>query len=410
MATTFSYVALEASGKKKTGYIDASSREAAEAAITAEGRFVLELKEQAARAGNVANKSHGGEAKRKGKASRSDIALFSRRMADLSEAGLPLDRVLQVVAEQSESAMLADVAEHALEEVRTGKPVSEALQAYPKLFPEVYTQTLRAGESSGQFPEVAGRLAEFQEKEVARRSQIVSALIYPAILTATAVFVIIFLLTFVVPRLSGIFKDLGNDLPFTTKLLLMMTSFLTDNGLMIIISIGVIIFGYKAYTRTDRGALVRDSFFLRAPVLGPVVRKSTVSRFARVLGTLVYGGVPILEAIELSGLAAGNRLFRVSAEQVKNEVREGRSIHESMRDAGAFPPVLTHMVAIGEETGDLPKMLNRVSDSMDFEVDNGMRRLTAMVEPLIVLGMGVFVGFVVISVLLPIFAAQDLVK
>jgi type II secretory pathway component PulF len=149
---------------------------------------------------------------------------------------------------------------------------------------------------------------------------------------------------------------------------------------------------------------------MTVPLIGPVVRKATVSRFARVLGMLVYGGVPILESLRLSGLAAGNRVFLQSAVQVADEVREGRSIGEAMRDAGAFPPVLTHMVAIGEETGDLPKMLGRVSDSLDFEVDNGMRRLTALVEPVIVLLMGGFVGFVVLSVLLPIFQAGNLVK
>jgi type II secretory pathway component PulF len=146
------------------------------------------------------------------------------------------------------------------------------------------------------------------------------------------------------------------------------------------------------------------------PLLGPVIRKATVSRFSRVLGTLVFGGVPILEAIRIAGLSSGNRVFRASSELVEQEVREGKPIAEAMRDAGDFPPVLTHMVAIGEETGDLPKMLGRVSESLDFEVDNGMRRLTALVEPIIVLVMGTFVGFVVLSVLLPIFAAQSAVK
>jgi len=176
------------------------------------------------------------------------------------------------------------------------------------------------------------------------------------------------------------------------------------------VALVAIVFFYKAWTKTEAGQLARDTLFLQAPVIGPVVRKATISRFARVLGTLVFGGVPILEAIQLSGLATGNRLFRKSADQVMVDVREGRGIAESMRDTGAFPPVLTHMVAIGEETGDLPKMLGRVSDSLDFEVDNGMRRLTALVEPVIVLGMGVIVGFVVLSVLLPIFQAQETVK
>jgi type II secretory pathway component PulF len=207
-----------------------------------------------------------------------------------------------------------------------------------------------------------------------------------------------------------VFKDLGNDLPLSTKILLAVTGFLTNNWLVIIGGIIAAVVFYRGWIQTEAGAYVRDQMVISAPAIGPVVRKATVSRFARTLSTLVYGGVPILEAIQLSGLAAGNRVFARSATLVENEVRDGRSIAEAMRDAGAFPPVLTHMVAIGEETGDLPKMLNRVSDSLDFEVENGMRRLTSLVEPLIVLAMGAFVGFVVVSVMLPIFAAQDTVK
>ena len=404
---TFAYTALEPSGKKKTGYVDAASKDAAVAVISAEGRFVVDIREQAVQQGTSSTKDLG---KRKGKASKSDLALFSRRLSDLALAGLPLDRVLHVVAEQSESQMLDDVAEQALEEVRGGKPISEALAMHPKLFPPIFCQTLKAGEASGQFGEVAQRLADFQEREVARKSQVVSALIYPAILATTAVGVVIFLMSFVVPKLSGVFHDLGNDLPGSTKLLLAMSNFFQTQYTMIIIGIIAVIIAYRAWSATPAGAYQRDALFLKAPILGPVILKATVSRFARVLGTLLYGGVPILEALELSGLAAGNLLFKKSAEHVLNDVREGRPIAESMRDAGAFPPVLTHMVAIGEETGELPKMLGRVSDSLDFEVDNGMRRLTAMVEPIIVLAMGVIVGFVVLSVLLPIFSAENLVK
>jgi type II secretory pathway component PulF len=403
--TTYAYTALEPSGKKKTGFIDAASREAAIAVVAADGKFVLEIKES----GQGGQKSAMSLGKSK-KVNRGDIALFTRRMADLADAGLPLDRVLQVVAEQSESETLQKVALDALDQVRKGSPVSEALARHPKLFPDVFTQTLRAGEASGQFADVAGKLAEFQEKEVTRRSQIVSAMIYPGVLTFTAVSVVIFLITFVMPRLAPVFKDLGSDLPVTTKMLLGATDFITNNGLLILgVLVGIII-GYRAWVATDAGAIVRDRAIFRMPLLGPVIRKATVSRFSRVLGTLVFGGVPILEAIRIAGLSSGNRVFRASSELVEQEVREGKPIAEAMRDAGDFPPVLTHMVAIGEETGDLPKMLGRVSESLDFEVDNGMRRLTALVEPIIVLVMGTFVGFVVLSVLLPIFAAQSAVK
>ncbi len=400
--STFAYTALEPTGKRKSGFVDAANIEAAKAQIAAEGRFVVDIQEK-----RVAAPVNSGQKK---KVSKSDLALFTRRMADLASAGLPLDRVLQVVSEQSESSTLSEVAQQALDDVRGGLPVSDALAKHPKLFPVIYTQTLKSGEASGQFPEVATRLAEFQETEVARRSQVTSALVYPSILAFVALGVIIFMLTFVVPRLAGIFKDLGDNLPATTKILLATTGFLTNNYIGIFIGIGVAFFGYKAWVQTEQGALTRDKFFLNAPVIGPVVKKATVSRFARVLGTLVYGGVPILQALDLAGLAAGNRVFLKSAQAVQDDVRDGRPIAEAMRDTGAFPPVLTNMVAVGEETGDLPKMLGRVSDSLDFEVDNGMRRLTALVEPAIVLIMGVFVGFVVLSVLLPIFAAQDLAK
>lgn len=405
--STFAYTALEPSGKKKSGFVDAANREAAIATISTDGKFVLEIKEEGGERSVSGKPMVKGQKK---KVTRGELALFTRRLADLSAAGLPLDRVLQVVSEQSESAMMTQVAEQALDEVRKGTPVSQALAMHPKLFPDVFTQTLKAGESSGQFAEVAGRLADFQEKEVARRSQIVSALVYPGILACTAVGVVAFLLLFVIPKLSGVFKDLGSDLPVATKILLGSTSFLTSNYVLIIGIIVAAVVGYRMWVATDAGALKRDSMYLEMPLVGPVVKKATVSRYARVLGTLVYGGVPILESLELAGLAAGNRLFRTSSDQVVNEVREGAPIAEAMRDTGAFPPVLTHMVAIGEETGDLPKMLGRVSDSLDFEVDNGMRRLTTMVEPIIVLFMGGFVGFVVLAVLLPIFAAQNAVK
>ncbi|HRI44745.1 MAG TPA: type II secretion system F family protein [Fimbriimonadaceae bacterium] len=402
--TTFAYTALEPSGKKKTGYIDAPSREAAIDLVTRDGRYVLEIAEQARRARTETDQ------RKRGKVSRNDLALFTRRMADLADAGLPLDRVLQVVAEQSESGALADVAEQALDDVRGGLPISDALAKHPKLFPDVYTQTLRAGEASGQFADVASRLADFQEKEVARRSQIVSALIYPSVLALTAFAVVTFLLTFVVPRLSGIFKDLGNDLPLATQILLAVTGFITNNTILLLAGLVGSFLLYRAWASTEAGGLTRDRLLVKIPLLGPVILKATVSRFARVLGTLVYGGVPILDALRLAGLSSGNRVFRRSADLVEDEVREGRPIAESMRDSGSFPPVLTHMVAIGEQTGDLPKMLGRVSDSLDFEVDNGMRRLTALVEPVIVLVMGAFVGFVVLAVLLPIFQAQELVK
>ena len=405
--TTFSYVALEPNGRKRTGFIDASDKRAAIAAVTAEGRYVVEIKEELRRSKSEAART---EEVRRGRTTRADIALFTRRLADLSAAGLPLDRVLSVLAEQSESENLAHIAEDALDEVKKGLPVSQALAKHPKFFPEMYTQTLRAGETSGQFPESASRLADLQEREVTRRSQIVSALIYPTVLTFTAVFVVIFLLMFVVPRLEPVFEGLGENLPAPTKILLATTGFITDNWIVIVVAIVGGVIGLRLWMATGAGKEARDVLVLRLPGIGKIIKKAIVSRYSRVLSTLVNGGVPILDALNLAGLASGNAVFIKRNHVVTAHVKEGRTIASAMRDAGEFPPVLTHMVAIGEETGDLPKMLGRVSDSLDFEVEQGLRRMTAMVEPVIILVMGAFVAFVVLSVLLPIFSAQDLIK
>ncbi|MGI4791543.1 MAG: type II secretion system F family protein [Janthinobacterium lividum] len=402
---TFTYTALDSSGTHRAGAIEAESRDAAVARLATEGRFVLEIGASSARQTSEPGANRSGK-----QPSKQDLALFTRRLADLASAGLPLDRVLQVVADQSESGALKRISEEALVDVRSGMPISQALAKHPKYFNSVFTQTLRAGEASGQFGEVASRLADYQEKEVTRRGQVTSALVYPGVLATTSLGVIIFLITFVLPRLSGVFAEMGDDLPMTTKALLGTSAFVIHNWLILIVVIAGAVIGLRAWLATVGGADARDRFLLSAPIIGPVVRKATVSRFARVLGTLVYGGVPILEALEIAGLSASNRVFLKSAQAVEGDVRAGRAIAEAMRDAGSFPPVLTHMVGVGEEIGDLPKMLGRVADSLDFEVDTGIRRLVALVEPVIVLSMGTVVGFVVLSVLLPIYQAQNLVK
>jgi len=401
---SFAYVSLDASGRRKSGFVEAADKEAAIQTITQEGRFVLEIAERRARA------RPSGTPSRSKKVTRDELALFTRRLADLSSAGLPLDRVLQVISEQSESETLATVCGQVLDDVRGGMPVSDALAKHPKLFSEVFTQTLRAGEASGQFPQVASRLADFQQIEVTRRSQFASALIYPSVLTFAAIGAVVFLISFVVPRLRTVFDSLGADLPGSTKLLLTLGDVVNKHGLLILLGIVGLVIGYRAFVSTPQGAFARDQMLLKLPLVGKVIGKATISRFARILGTLVYGGVPILESLTLAGMSAGNRVIRVSTDRVREEVREGSTIASAMKDTDAFPPVLIHMVAIGEETGDLPKMLSRVSDSLDFEVDNGLRRLINTFEPVVIVVMGLMVGFVVLSVLLPIYAAQSAVK
>ena len=405
---TYTYAAVDVQGRQRDGTVEASDAKSAVALLTQEGRFVTTIRE--AREGEHHVDAPKGEKRKGGRPSKSDIALFTRRMADLTTAGLPLDRVLQVLAEQTENQQLSDAVADCLDEVRGGLSVSAAIEKHPKVFPTVYVQTLKSGEASGQFAESAERMADLLENEVERRSLVISSLIYPAVLICVAVFVIIFMLTFVVPRLSSVFEGFGAELPAPTKLLLAITGFLTTKWFIVIGSIVAVVVGYRAWMATEGGQTVRDRFFLNAPIMGPVVKKATVSRYARVLGTLVYGGVPILEAISLAGASTGNKVFEHTNDKIVQDVREGVPLADAMRYAGVFPPVLTHMVAIGEETGDLPKMLGRVASSLDFEVEQGLRRMTSALEPAILLVMGGVVAFVVLSVMLPIFEAQQMVK
>jgi type II secretory pathway component PulF len=338
------------------------------------------------------------------------VALFTRRLADLARAGIPLDRALQLAGGQSENPALVEVTQQAILDVRAGLPISEALAKFPKLFPPAFTMTLRAGEASGQFPEVAARLATFQQIEIQRRSRVVAAMVYPCILLVTAVGVVAFMIGFVVPKLATVFEKLGSDLPLSTQILLSVSGFLVQRFPYILVTLIVGGFAIRAYLATVQGAYAKDQLLLQLPLVGKVVTQATVSRYARLLATLLYGGVPILEALQISGAASGNRLFETASHAVQNQVREGKRIGDSMEASGVFTPILVQMVSVGEETGDLPEMLNRVSENLDFEVENSMAKLTALVEPLIVLSMGFFVGFVVLSILLPVYQAQDLIK
>lgn len=407
---TFAYTAVDPSGKKRTGTIEAADQQAAIRMVASDGRYILEIQEASAAEDKARRERVKKAPNKKSGMSRADLALFTRRLADLSSAGLALDRVLEVLAEQSESKKLSDACLAALDEVRKGTPVSEALASTSKIFPKIFTQTLSAGEASGQFGPAAERLADMQERETARRSQVVSALVYPAVLSSASLFVVIFLIVFVVPRLATVFEGQGAALPAPTQVLLAITGFVTGNWVLLLGgTVGLAVF-LRVWFATPGGSLVRDRVLLSLPLIGPVTQKATISRYARVLGTLVFGGVSILEALRLAGEAAGNRVFESQSAVVIEEVREGRPIAEAMQDAGDFPPVLIHMAAIGEETGDLPQMLDRVASSLDFEVEQALRRLTSALEPIIVLFMGGVVAFVVLSVMLPIFEAQSLVK
>jgi type II secretory pathway component PulF len=344
------------------------------------------------------------------KVTRLQILLFTREMSDLLDAGLPMDRAFSVLLDQADTAPLRHMLASMQGEIRAGTPLSDALRKFPREFADLYCNMVKAGEVSGQLSGVMTRLAEFLEKEAVRRSQILSALTYPAVLISVAITAVLFLMTFAIPRLTPVFKDMGADLPLPTTILLGFSGFIAKFWWLIVIGIvgGVSLF--RSWVATRAGRYAFDNLRLNMPPFGTLVQKVVAARLVRTLGTLLGGGVPILEAMDISASAVGNMVATEAILTVRGGVRQGETLHEAMNKAGNFLPVVTHMTAVGEETGRLPQMLIRTAETLDFEVDSAMRRLTSLVEPLVVLFMGVFIGFIVLSILLPIFQISSLVK
>jgi type II secretory pathway component PulF len=344
------------------------------------------------------------------KVPRVQILLFTRELADLIDAGLPIDRALSVLVEQTDNDALREMLKVMRNDIRSGEPLSDALRKFPKEFPDLYANMIRAGEVSGQLPEVMTRLADFMEKEAVRKSQVMAALTYPMVLISVAIGAVIFLLVFVIPRLRQVFTELGSNLPAPTKILLGLSSGFANYWYLIIGGIAGVVFLFRMWVSTPAGVRTWDGVRLHAPLFGKLTHKLVMARFVRTLGTLLAGGVPILTAMEICGTAVGNAVTSAAVEDAKNRVKQGETLATALDETHQFLPLVVHMTAVGEETGRLPNMLVRTSDTLDFEVDNTMRRLTSLVEPLVVLLMGGFVGFVVLSILLPIFAANSLVK
>jgi len=424
----FKYIALDRAGKQVTGTLDGRDRQEAAVKVRALGYFPVEVTAANGAGGNgrrvvaisgglvrpvIDSAARGAEAPRAAggkRVPRVQILLFTRELADLIDAGLPIDRALSVLTEQCDNEALRAMVRSIQGDVRAGQPLSDALRKFPREFPVLYANMIHAGEVSGQLASVMTRLAEFLEKEQVRRSQIIAALTYPMVLISVAVVAVTFLLTFVIPKLKSVFDDLGAALPLPTQVLLAVSSFIGAWWWAVALGVAGMVWLLRAWIATPAGRRAYDSLRLRLPLLGLLTQKMVMARFVRTLGTLLGGGVPILDSLEISGSAVGNAITADAVGDVRDRVRQGETLSGSMEHAGAFLPLVIHMAAVGEETGRLPGMLVRTADTLDFEVDNAMRRLTSLVEPLVVLLMGGFVGFVVLSILLPIFEANTVVR
>jgi general secretion pathway protein F len=344
----------------------------------------------------------------KHKISQQQLLQFTQELGTLLAAGLPLDRSLSILSNLIEGDEFSKVMRTLLEAVRAGKSLAAAMAEHQDVFPKIYINMIRAGESGGILEGVLRYLTEYLERSQALKEELKSALIYPVILATAAGLSLIVLFVYVIPRFAVIFKDVGQAIPLVTRIIIGLSGALTEYGWMIALLLIAAFAGALYYLRNPEGRAAWDRFCLRAWLLGELVRKFETARFSRTLSALLKGGVPLLEALGTVQGVMGNRLMSRAISEVQARVREGKGMARPLGESGLFPPLALNMIAVGEETGKLEAMLAEVAGFYDQEVKRSTKRLTSIIEPVLILGMGLVIGVVVISMLLAIFSINDL--
>lgn len=395
---SFAYVAIDERGRETRGSINAENQRAATTRVREMGLFPTGVTEGAAKADESAERVSVFS-----RVGSGDLSVFTRQFANLFNAGLPMLRCIDTLIDHSENARLRATLREVRADVQGGGSLWEALGKHPKVFDHLYVNLVRAGEASGQLDDVLTRLADFMEYDQEQQARLRSAMAYPLVLVVAGTGAVAFLMTYLIPRFASIFATIGRTLPTPTVILLFVAGFLGKYWWAIIGAVLVVWLTVQAIARTPSGGYLIDKLRLRLPIIGSLLHKIAVSRFSRTLGTLVYGGVPLLEAFDVVRGTVGNRVLDRAIGEVRAAVREGESIAEPLRRTGAFPSLVASMIAVGEETGGLDTMLARIADAYDAEIQNRTRQLVSLVEPVIILVMGTLVGFVVLAMLLPIF-------
>jgi general secretion pathway protein F len=401
----FEYEALNGSGKAIRGIIDAESARTARTKLKNQGVYPTEIREESA-----ALTQRGPALRLFGRVRAKDLAQVFRQMATLMEAGIPLVSSLSALIDQSGHPYLRTTLTQIRERVREGSSLADALTAHPRIFSGLFIGLVKAGEVSGTLALTLSRWADFSEHQVALRQRIRAALTYPAFMFVIGLGVLFFLLTFVVPTVTKIFADLGQALPWPTLILIAVSDFLNRFWWAVTAALVLLAFWLRKYLRSESGGLLWDRLKLRLPLVRDLHRRLAVSRWARTLATLLGGGLPLLQALEFSQDVAGNRLLSRALGEARERIREGEELAPSLKASGLFPSVVLEMVAVGEKSGVLARMMEKVASSLENEAESDLRGLIALVEPLMILMMGVGVGFIALAVLLPILEMSQAVR
>jgi len=332
-----------------------------------------------------------------------DLVIFTRQFATMIDSGLPLVQCLEILASQQENKGFKDVLYKVKESVESGSTFADALGKHPKAFDQLYVNLVAAGEIGGILDTILQRLAAYMEKAMKLKKQIKGAMVYPSTIMGIAAVVVGVIMVFVIPTFSKMFADMGSDLPGPTKVVIALSNFIIKYLVVIIGAIYGIIWGLKKYYATPVGQKTMDRLALKAPVAGPLIRKVSVAKFTRTLGTMVSSGVPIMDGLEIVAKTAGNKIVEEAIYGVRSAISEGKTMSEPLAACGVFPPMVVQMISVGEATGAMDTMLNKIADFYDDEVDEAVGALTAMMEPLLMVFLGVVVGGLVIAMYLPIF-------
>jgi len=399
----FEYSGFNAAGKKVSGAIEGSGRRAVLQNLRGQGIFPTELREEKAAA-------PGRSAARLRLARRvptGELATATRQLATLLGAGLPLDEALGTVASQLEHERLARAYSTVRDEVTQGESLHDAFGRHPRIFPALYVNMVQVGENTGTLDKVLQRLADFMEDQARMRSRINAAMAYPILMALIGSGVLLFLFTFVVPKVVRMLEDLGQALPLPTLVLIRASNFLAHWWWLLLILLACGLFALHRYARTEAGRLRLDRLALSFPLFGRLNLLVATTRFTRTLGTLLRSGVPLLKALEIARNLMENRVLRQAVEDTGEAVREGEGLATPIRRSGVFPPMVAQMAAVGERSGELEEMLFRVADTYEHQVDLTLNGLLSMLEPVMILLMGGVVGFIVLAILLPIFQASQ---
>jgi len=426
---TFQYIAKDSSGAERRGTVDAADRNSAIAAVRSQGLLPTALGEvkSAAPAAKAPAPKRGAKAPApaagakksglkkdiqinlkmpkflQGRIKTKVLTQFTRQLATLVNAGLPLMRGIEVLKRQMKDAQMLEALNGISDNIAAGGTFSEALTAYPKIFDNLYINMVKAGEAGGVLEVVLGRLAEFAEKSEKIKNKVKGAMIYPIVVLVAAIGITAFLLVAVIPKFQQVFSDMlgGAALPAITQYVINASEFVQNNGIQIGIMVVALIVIYKVIGKTEKGAYVYDVMALKMPVLGTLAQRSAVSKFTRTLGTLLSSGVPILQSLTIVRDTTGNRVLTKAIQNVHDAVKEGESMTQPLSQCSVFPPMVTSMVEVGEETGALADMLTRIANTYDDEVDNAVAGMTAAIEPALIIVLAVVVGTIVIAMFLP---------